>query len=522
MKHKIPRSPFATRLSGSARETELRILNIFQGPKKRPPVPIMILAALLILSCGWLVSCQPMEPEISPDPAASVSTADDFQAPTSSGSGTVLSSLTLLTSGGAGEFYLSEQEPADGQEAVTETVAALHYRSSALGDNVLYTLDYGPDHPYWYAVSLEAFSGVLGYDGAVFSYDIGAAWHAYDYFAVTENSVFLLARCFNDVWTQDLDGDGTEELLSNYHNMGYLDVYQRSGNGHVSVTQVNTSCHGLVGAPQGTWLQFSRSEEPGKFTACWFDKGGAEHTDVLPGSFISHAALHAFHYEAPNGQQGQFYWEDFQSPGDPTSEPYTVSAYWDPSEKGNQQQKLFTLDFSGSPVISYNTDGILPFPQLGLEPFTDILGQDGVIFTYDKGGRQVQHFFCVDEHGQANPLALCDPGWQAGDLDGDGVGELWSLSEDGRHFYFYHVDPEVGGQPRFAFVCGLSGNAPEAFRNFDRAFQNPDGSFSLVDSSGTLNAVFSAAELLAYINEYNAWFDQIPDWTAGGRVDQYG
>ncbi|MCF2662403.1 hypothetical protein [Pseudoflavonifractor phocaeensis] len=61
MKHRIPRSPFATRLSGSARETEIRIRNIFQGPKKRPPVPMMLLAALLILSCGWLVSCQPEE-----------------------------------------------------------------------------------------------------------------------------------------------------------------------------------------------------------------------------------------------------------------------------------------------------------------------------------------------------------------------------------------------------------------------------------------------------------------------------
>ena len=31
MRHKIPRSPFATRLSGSARETELRIRNLFQA-----------------------------------------------------------------------------------------------------------------------------------------------------------------------------------------------------------------------------------------------------------------------------------------------------------------------------------------------------------------------------------------------------------------------------------------------------------------------------------------------------------
>jgi len=56
-------------LSGSAKEVELRIRNIVQGPKKRPPVPLMILAAIAILSCGWLVSCQPRQavPEVVMD-----------------------------------------------------------------------------------------------------------------------------------------------------------------------------------------------------------------------------------------------------------------------------------------------------------------------------------------------------------------------------------------------------------------------------------------------------------------------
>ena len=79
MEQHIPRSPFATRLSGSARETELRILNIFQGPKKRPPVLIMLLVALAILSCGWLVSCQPREEQPSDSASASgQSTAYSF------------------------------------------------------------------------------------------------------------------------------------------------------------------------------------------------------------------------------------------------------------------------------------------------------------------------------------------------------------------------------------------------------------------------------------------------------------
>ena len=37
MKEQMPRTPFSTPLSGSAREVELRLKNIFSGPKKRPP-----------------------------------------------------------------------------------------------------------------------------------------------------------------------------------------------------------------------------------------------------------------------------------------------------------------------------------------------------------------------------------------------------------------------------------------------------------------------------------------------------
>ena len=46
--NKIPSSPFATRLSGSATETELRIRSIFQWKKQRPPLWAMILTGLVI------------------------------------------------------------------------------------------------------------------------------------------------------------------------------------------------------------------------------------------------------------------------------------------------------------------------------------------------------------------------------------------------------------------------------------------------------------------------------------------
>ena len=65
----MPRTPFSTALSGSAKETELRIRNIFQWKKKRPPVWLMALTAAVCLSCGSLVSCQaqPAGPELVMD-----------------------------------------------------------------------------------------------------------------------------------------------------------------------------------------------------------------------------------------------------------------------------------------------------------------------------------------------------------------------------------------------------------------------------------------------------------------------
>ena len=66
MKNKTPRTPFSTGLSGSAKETEIRLRNIFAGPKKRPPVLLMVLTVVLILLCGNLVAFRalPAEPTL--------------------------------------------------------------------------------------------------------------------------------------------------------------------------------------------------------------------------------------------------------------------------------------------------------------------------------------------------------------------------------------------------------------------------------------------------------------------------
>lgn len=54
-------TPFSTRLSGNAKETELRLRNIFQWKKGRPPVVLAALVLVLALGCGGLVACRPGE-----------------------------------------------------------------------------------------------------------------------------------------------------------------------------------------------------------------------------------------------------------------------------------------------------------------------------------------------------------------------------------------------------------------------------------------------------------------------------
>ena len=75
MNDKMPRTPFSTGLSRSAKETKIRLQNIFSGPKKRPPVLFLALMCLIALSCGDLVSCQVKEAE-APDAGGSSSLAD--------------------------------------------------------------------------------------------------------------------------------------------------------------------------------------------------------------------------------------------------------------------------------------------------------------------------------------------------------------------------------------------------------------------------------------------------------------
>ena len=62
---RCPHTSFATRLSGDAKETELRIRGIFQWKKRRPPVWLFTFIVIATLGCFSLVACRPEEAEES-------------------------------------------------------------------------------------------------------------------------------------------------------------------------------------------------------------------------------------------------------------------------------------------------------------------------------------------------------------------------------------------------------------------------------------------------------------------------
>ncbi len=64
----MPKTFFSTPLSGSDSLVKQRIQNLMDGPKKRPPAAVLVLAALAIALCGNLVSCQSANTPSVPDP----------------------------------------------------------------------------------------------------------------------------------------------------------------------------------------------------------------------------------------------------------------------------------------------------------------------------------------------------------------------------------------------------------------------------------------------------------------------
>ncbi|MGM9606939.1 MAG: hypothetical protein ACI3XJ_05485 [Oscillospiraceae bacterium] len=276
MPNKLPRSPFATRLSGSARETELRLRNIFQWKKQRPPVVLIILTALTVLLCCGLVSCQPSreEPDApedtssSPQPQAaaeeliaSVSLANANPVPVPQMEPETVSADTM------GEILCDKALP-DGTRVVCYREpgsAYTKYWAIQQGGTLLRFLQ--EDSAYTEGYDVDTFTDVLGHDGFRIRAPRGAAYYACDYYTLDADGVpRLLAGCANPVLETDADGDGETELICFYHG-GQDMIYFFRRDGQVFQAVVT----GLLQTQSGiqAWAQEAESWTDGCFPVSW-------------------------------------------------------------------------------------------------------------------------------------------------------------------------------------------------------------------------------------------------------------
>lgn len=205
MPRDFPRSPFSTPLSGSARETEERIRNIFQYQKKRPPIPFFLAACALALFCGGLVSCQ-----------AQTAEETDQNAPT------IPSAWT---------------EPELGTSSLGE-VLGYPMTVTHTVEEVNQWYDYQPVHWYDYQVQLP--------DGTWFHLTGGNA----------------------PSFPLDLDGDGQEELITNDPvNGGYLFAYRRYPDGSVRALDLRDAAMDRLGLTGEGYLVLNLEVRPEDKTA---------------------------------------------------------------------------------------------------------------------------------------------------------------------------------------------------------------------------------------------------------------
>lgn len=139
---KTPRTPFATSLSRSARETELRIRSIMSGPKPRPPLPFLALMFAVCIFCGNLVSCHVRE-DASPD--ASQPPASSQPAPEGPDASTRLNEMVLdyLRAAYSAPAYLASDAPEQPREGDIRLDSAVLLGTDTLDEELfgLYQID---------------------------------------------------------------------------------------------------------------------------------------------------------------------------------------------------------------------------------------------------------------------------------------------------------------------------------------------------------------------------------------------
>ena len=253
---------------------------------------ILLLTLFSILLCCIVTACHTVDAEI-PEKAESIAAPEqppDDPLPEAVETKVILSPYVPADPGTKDlvyndhlEFYIQEYETEQSLGGFS-TAASLMCRELDTGNEwALDDLGYGSDHSYWSRVQLYPFTGILGYDGFVFEHPLGAGYEVYDFYKVSDSGALCIATCYNTMYTADLDGDGQLELLSNYHNMGYLDLFWGDeDHGSARSCSLNETARDFFDLRPGRdWVGLYVQEETGIATAGWNTDSGTRQSEAV-------------------------------------------------------------------------------------------------------------------------------------------------------------------------------------------------------------------------------------------------
>lgn len=418
MNRDVPRTPFATPLSGSAREIRMRLEYIRSGPKRRPPAPLLVLVAMVCLLCGNLVSCQVWE---ETPPALDGTTQN----------GPVLTRYNLpgegvreMTLEGRWVLALEDVPVADDDTAqITELVC----RDLETGAYEIWeSLYYNPYGGAADTIRLYPFENIMGHSGVLLSsqveYTDGGVPVA-RLFICNGGVPTLIARCEGTLYTSRVDGF---DILLAAHPYGYdgrrggATLYWQEGDGTLRSRPLREALQNFLGLSWDVLVSLSLEvlEEEGALSLCWQPQGAPVQTVDLPlPELLAYAREQAARgEEVPvdhvNGQLLKLVLEEHRLESEygwDTFEVDRILVY-----QGEQLiQTLLPEDWLGSAEFGLFVCDGGGLGSLG-QPLTLDLNWDGVqdfgLMCMEGGARNVPYLYFVWNGEGFSPVAvLCAP-----------------------------------------------------------------------------------------------------------------
>ena len=275
MSNKMPRTPFSTHLSGSAKETRMRLEHIASGPKKRPPALFLALVFAACLLCGNLVSCQMEAPEGGD---RSVQTGDQSALVRYDQPGEGVRELTLEN-----RWVLALEDTPPYEDGYAQTTALVCQDLETGGRETWASLYYNPQGGAADTIRLYQFEDIMGHSGILLTEHTTGNAPTIRLFLHDGGVPTLLAKCEGTLYTARVDG--YDILLSAYPygsdgRRGGAALYWQEGDGTLRARPLREAVEHFLGLSWEALVSMTLEvrEEDGVLTVRWQTEGAPHQT----------------------------------------------------------------------------------------------------------------------------------------------------------------------------------------------------------------------------------------------------